>query len=138
MREIKFRCWGEESKKWFYYDEIQGRAHIQPDQKCSKSCQFTGLKDRKGKEIYEGDIIKYCDYDTDINHRNKSGYDDEDNGVGIVRFGHNAHTPPSVSYSHGWWIDVRLPKENSCESRGMEMTSMEVIGNILENPELVK
>lgn len=58
-REIKFRCFGKESKKWFYYNEIQGRHSITPDQECSESFQYTGLKDRQGKEIYEGDIMNH-------------------------------------------------------------------------------
>jgi len=58
-REIKFRTWGKESKKWFYHDEIQGRHGMDPDQECSESYQFTGLRDKNGKEIFEGDLVSW-------------------------------------------------------------------------------
>lgn len=81
--------------------------------------QFTGVLDRSGKEIYEGDVVKWSTIDTD------------DDGEPISR-----ELVSSVVYSgHGFWIE--------CESFGWEgeglwnWKEMEVIGNIYENPELI-
>lgn len=51
MREIKFRTWT--GKKMHY-----GNSSI-ADKTDWPLMQFTGLKDREGKEIWEGDILKY-------------------------------------------------------------------------------
>ena len=68
MREIKFRAWDKKRSKWFddfnITDEgnlftFQGREPSTWDQDSIILIQYTGLKDRNGKEIYEGDIIKY-------------------------------------------------------------------------------
>ena len=136
MREIKFRAWNKETK--FMCDEssvpsalyvLNNRLH-EPYGDGFVLMQYTGIK-RGGKEIYEGDIIKYCDYDTDINHRNKSGYDDEDNGVGVVEWADTFGKP-------GFQIEVMLPHKNRHQYRALDMAKMEVIGNIYENRELLK
>jgi hypothetical protein len=67
MREIKFRAWDEEKKKMYYdisfippWGFIRSGYGGSPWADTSKpriGMQYTGLKDKKDKEIYEGDIV---------------------------------------------------------------------------------
>jgi hypothetical protein len=63
MRQIKFRVWDDYNKELFniedfYYFEEQG---IHNSSECCLM-QFTGILDKNGKEIYEGDILQDINY----------------------------------------------------------------------------
>jgi uncharacterized phage protein (TIGR01671 family) len=78
--------------------------------------QYTGLKDKNGKEIYEGDVIIF-----------KVDFPDQDFDNGVVRWS-----------DRGYWT---AQKETDLEQLLYdELTELqgEVIGNIYENPELIK
>lgn len=124
MRGLKFRAWDKLDKEFahnidclldisvaervFALDDEGGELIIE---------QYTGLKDKKGKEIYEGDILRF-----------KSG------PKSVVKFCEIKDS--DCTYFYLGWASVQDGYEpmSLCEEAGF----CEVIGNIHENPELLE
>ena len=125
MRTIKFRAWNKEEKEMYYnaeqtYDyRCQGKGcflenfgSVLKDERL-EVMQYTGLKDKKGKEIYEGDIVKVEKIDWAYIY-----YDEDRMAWGIKPI-------------NEFYFDSPLLSENAD-------LELKVIGNIYENPELLE
>ena len=120
MREIKFRAWVEEENEMLSVEEIifcevGGVAEINGwwDDSRFILMQYTGLKDKNGVEIYEGDIVKWWGYE--------------------VQFGRQLR-PERIIYINDYIKDTY---KILCITENTRQT-VEVIGNIHENPELLE
>ena len=89
--------------------------------------QFTGLTDKNGEKIFEGDIIR-CWY-----HR-----DGKEDLVTVeqVVFHQGAFVAHATNGTAKWW--VHLPNNDGCKPLDkVYLREVEVIGNIHDNPELI-
>jgi len=145
MREIKFRAWDEVSKqmgavKGFQFGDdglISTDIWLHDEVKNAKYwvtrafpvvMQYSGLKDKNGKEIYEGDFL--IDDDSEpCRHR-------------IVWMEDKARWElETLMDESGAWDYGEFPLEDQISyETGKEnmLDSFEIIGNIYENPELLK
>ncbi|MCK9578732.1 YopX family protein [bacterium] len=113
MREIKFRCWDKKNKEFVPYFELtcNGSIFFGSEEQSDKDFdiqQFTGLLDKNGKECFEGDLVKLLDYDKQLE----------------VYFCEDCAS-----------FRAKLNGYGNNESLSNEF---EVIGNIYENPNLIK
>ena len=108
---IKFRSWISSTREFTYFEDGNytrlkaTKSHVF---NWLTAGQYTGLKDKNGKEIYEGDIIK--------------GFWLFSDAVCVVRWDNN-----SLGFTfHGWKFEQRVKNK------------IEIVGSIHETPELLE
>ncbi len=113
MRIIKFRAWDKEEKEMLPVITGMHIAMVFENPKKFIPLQFTGLTDKNGKEIYEGDILKFM----------PSNVENPQFTIGVVHY-----SETDARYKVDYW------------SFGTDVyfSNMEIIGNIYENPNLLE
>ncbi len=134
MRQIKFRAKRMDSNEWLFgslFVDKKGQCYIkEPNGKLyfiedkDTIGQFTGLKDKNGKDIYEGDIVKhpYIDPIFRVLVEGKNG-----DGVASEIVFHDGAFVVKHDIDDFIYLDAFVRKNK-----------VEVIGNIIDNPELLK
>ena len=115
MREFKFRSWSLIGKRFWFFD-IHTGFNAENSGRFTHPEQFTGLQDKDGADIYEGDLIK-----------NKTGR------ICEVVFN---------EYCAAFDCEVKVDGGKNSEAYGFKnslwKTQVIKIGNIHENPELLE
>ena len=153
MRDIKFRAWDKRTKKMRAVNSISfnnenesfnfnpdhlpkvvnvwGKDIIEGTHQILRReidetvlMQYTGLKDKNGKEIYEGDII--------VGYNHKVGGNFVDDVMGVMKYEGLAFAVQGkqIHRNEKWFYTMTSPIAQDY--------AIEVIGNIYENPELLK
>lgn len=149
MREIKFRAWGKNSKEYLGYGTKDGISltlkNIQNIEDLDSWIfeQSTGLKDKNGKEIYEGGVVKVVLF---TRKGNKGRYKkDGVEEIGYIRFEEGGFKICFAKNKAGEPTSSLRLDDLRWETYGevLDKTTWykydtEVIGNIHENPELLE
>lgn len=138
MREIKFRFWYKKENRWLDNVRIDNNGDIYPidsngEEDSTIDClqveksQFTGLHDKNGKEIYEGDILTST-FGKGLPSQIKFGefhdYVEIDfNEITFVGFYFHEQTGETTAFGKSIYGNTEC---------------FEIVGNIYESPELLK
>ena len=156
VREIKFRAWDEKNKRWYkdsdpdcvlefdgsitqinVVGEYDGELFYSfDDKKGLILVQYTGLKDKNGKEIYEGDILRTWEQEEYVPDRDSGGgivgYDKIDgfSQLGIVSYHSASFIYTTKKHLKGRKEEINIPID--------WLQDFVIAGNIFENPELLE
>lgn len=142
-REIKFRAWDRQKKEWIFL--VLGRTHVDcfleggkqdgtelSDRKghLADWCEYTGLKDKNGKEIYEGDVVEFSD---------KWEWYRSSYGIKMHFADKEAHAKLKAQYDAEPMErrEVKIPDCYDEFANDDLKNYWEIIGNVYETPELL-
>lgn len=135
MRERKYRFWDQIEGAWVsdewineHFEEVAAWLIDGSIPKEIIINEYIGLKDKNGKEIFEGDILRCCSSAINKNY--------------VVRFGVVNIIDNEMYGSNtvcGFYLDdvISKPEENRYQHMDF-IINMEVIGNIYENTDLLE
>ncbi|MCL1696402.1 MULTISPECIES: YopX family protein [unclassified Lysinibacillus] len=150
MREINFKVFDLYDKEWIKdfvllpNGEVLGMdkrmnviflVSIGADRRYKK-CQYTGVKDKNGKKIFGGDIVRTWEEVEHIPNRDSGGgiidYDQRDgfSQLGVVDFKGAWFTYETKKHLEGRKEEIYAPLDFT--------NNLEVVGNVYENQELLK
>ena len=147
MRGIKLRAWDIKGNQYWGATEGDWKIELHDghspqlfifDYECEHGSwieiedvvfeEYTGLKDKDGREIYEGDIVKW-------GHTGGSYYSETPHRIAVVQFNPDIqyrivnykYCRQEVVFHHGNFLYAKQTDK-----------ALEIIGNIYENPELLE
>lgn len=131
MNKMKYRVWitpwGNDEPYMQYIEDLKLHVYIgnweRGGYKDAVFQQWTGIKNRKNKELYEGDVVEYNPDKTDIQR------------IGVVEW---------CDYYNGWVI-----RDSECYPQSeygvysltapfLALNDVEIVGNVFENEDLLK
>ena len=146
MRELKFRIWDKTDREWTSYPPFFSSAHGKifeffPSKYQAENLviqQFTGLTDKNGKEIYEGDIVRF-------DEPTKLCQDVYMSSLYVFGFYNGSFLNPVIYNSiNGRKFSKVEPNSLNPDGRAkldsnphFDWTRAEVLGNIYEDSELI-
>lgn len=127
MKETRFRAWDKENNTMLTWEQLKSEADfswfIDED---LVFMQYTGVKDKRGVEIFDGDILTTEQYpyqvEGEYNYHGVVEWDKESAGYIVVKYVVN----PLISGI-----------SNGMADRFEEVDGFEVIGNIYQNKDLI-